>query len=123
MAVMKPRLHPLVRATAARALGLLTVVIVVTLPLAAAAQGLPQPGSRGQLLYGNHCIACHTTQMHWRDKKLVTDWPSLKVQVRRWQGTAQLNWSEEDIDDVARFLNDTYYRLQGARVAALPLPR
>ena len=46
--------------------------------------------------------------MHWRDKKLVTDWPSLKVQVRRWQGTAQLNWSDEDIDDVARFLNDTY---------------
>ena len=123
MAVMKPRLHPLVRATAARALGLLTVVIVVTLPLAAAAQGLPQPGSRGQLLYGNHCIACHTTQMHWREKKLVTDWPSLKVQVRRWQGSAQLNWSEEDIDDVARFLNDTYYRLQGARVAVLPSAR
>ena len=98
-------------------------VAALALPLAAAAQGLPQPGSRGQLLYGNHCVACHTTQMHWRDKKLVTDWPSLKVQVRRWQGTAQLNWSEEDIDDVARFLNDTYYRLPGARVALLPPPR
>ena len=95
----------------------------LALPLVAAAQGLPQPGSRGQLLYGNHCIACHTTQMHWREKKLVTDWPSLKVQVRRWQGSAQLNWSEEDIDDVARFLNDTYYRLQGARVAVLPSAR
>ena len=98
-------------------------VWALALPLAAAAQGLPQPGSRGQMLYGNHCIACHTTQMHWRDRKLVTDWPSLKVQVRRWQGTAQLNWSEEDIDDVARFLNDTYYRLQGARVAVLPSAR
>jgi mono/diheme cytochrome c family protein len=100
-----------------------TTAWALALPLVAAAQGLPQPGSRGQLLYGNHCIACHTTQMHWRDKKLVTDWPSLKVQVRRWQGTAQLNWSEEDIDDVARFLNDTYYRLQGARVAVLPSAR
>ena len=98
-------------------------VAALALPLAAAAQGLPQPGSRGQLLYGNHCVACHTTQMHWRDKKLVTDWPTLKGQVRRWQGTAQLSWSEEDIDDVARFLNDTYYRLPGARVALLPPPR
>lgn len=77
--------------------------------------------SRGQLLYGNHCIACHSTQMHWRDKKLATDWPSLKEQVRRWQGTAQLNWSETDIDDVARFLNDSFYRFPGtAKVAAAP---
>jgi hypothetical protein len=70
-----------------------------------------------------HCIACHTTQMHWRDRKLVTDWPSLKLQVRRWQAAAQLNWSEDDIDDVARFLNDTFYRLQGGgKVAGLSRP-
>jgi mono/diheme cytochrome c family protein len=79
----------------------------------------PAVTSRGQMLYANHCIACHTTQMHWRDKKLVTDWVGLKGQVRRWQGTAQLNWSEEDIDDVARFLNDTYYRLPAGKVAVL----
>jgi len=98
------------------ALGALTL-----LPLAAAAQA---PESRGQLLYGNHCIACHTTQMHWRDQKLVTDWASLKVQVRRWQGAAQLNWSEVDIDDVARFLNDTFYKLPGGgKVALAPPPR
>ena len=92
----------------------------LALPLAVAAQGLAQTGSRGQMLYGNHCVACHTTQMHWRDKKLVTDWPSLKVQVRRFQGAAQLNWSEEDIDDVARYLNDAFYRLPGGKVALLP---
>ena len=91
---------------------------------AANVQAQPAAESRGQLLYGNHCIACHTTQMHWRDKKLVTDWATLKVQVRRWQDTAQLNWSEGDIDDVARFLNDTFYKLsQGGKVAALPLPQ
>jgi len=94
--------------------------------LAAAAQGLPgSAAGRGQLLYGNHCIACHNTQMHWRDKKLATDWASLKAQVRHWQGVAQLNWSEDEIDDVARFLNDSIYRFpQGGRVAGLPtLPR
>lgn len=98
--------------------------LALALPLAAVAQGTAgvpaQPGSRGQMLYGNHCGACHSAQMHWRDRKLVTDWPSLKAQVRRWQGAAQLNWSDEDIDDVARFLNETHYRLAGAKVAALP---
>jgi mono/diheme cytochrome c family protein len=70
----------------------------------------PAP-SRGQLLYGNHCGECHTQQMHWRTQRLVRDWDSLKGQVRRWQGEARLQWSEDDIDAVARHLNDTIYRL------------
>lgn len=98
----------------------LALTVVLSL---AAATAQAQPASRGQLLYDNHCIACHSTQMHWRDKKLVADWASLKVQVRRWQATAQLNWSEDDIDDVARFLNDAFYKLpQGGKVAGLPQP-
>jgi cytochrome c2 len=66
--------------------------------------------SRGELLYTTHCVACHTTQMHWRDKRLATDWPSLKAQVQRWQATARLDWSDGDVTEVARFLNDTIYR-------------
>ena len=65
--------------------------------------------SRGQLLYGTHCIECHTTQMHWREQRLARDWPSLKAQVRRFQELAGLAWSDEDIDAVARHLNDTIY--------------
>jgi mono/diheme cytochrome c family protein len=66
--------------------------------------------SRGELLYTTHCVACHTTQMHWRDKKLATDWPSLKSQVQRWQARASLDWSDADVTEVARYLNDTIYR-------------
>ncbi|MEP6792549.1 MAG: cytochrome c [Ramlibacter sp.] len=69
----------------------------------------PSP-TRGQLLYNTHCIACHTTQMHWRDDRQATDWDSLKVQVRRWQGNAGLAWTDEDITDVARHLNNTIYK-------------
>lgn len=94
---------------------------IVVLTLLAGAGAKAQPGgteSRGRLLYGNHCIACHSTQMHWRDGKLATDWASLKAQVRRWQAAAQLNWSEDDIDDVARYLNDSFYRFAGGKIAA-----
>ena len=66
--------------------------------------------TRGELLYTTHCISCHTTQMHWRNGRLATNWDSLKVQVRRWQGNAALQWGDADIDEVSRHLNDTIYR-------------
>ena len=79
--------------------------------------------SRGQLLYVTHCIACHNAQIHWRDKRLVTDWASLRQQVRHWQAAAQLNWSDDDIDAVARYLNDSVYRVAAeGRTAALQTP-
>ncbi len=89
------------------------------------AQAQPTPESvstRGELLYSNHCIECHTTQMHWRAQRQAVDWETLKFQVRRWQGVVSLGWTEVDIDDVARFLNDTIYRFprQVSRSGQLP---
>ena len=66
--------------------------------------------TRGELLYTTHCVDCHTTQMHWRDNKQAFDWDSLKLQVRRWQGNAGLQWREADITEVSRYLNETIYR-------------
>lgn len=79
--------------------------------------------SRGELLYATHCVACHNEQMHWRDKKQVVDWASLKAQVQLWQATGLLGWSDDDVQQVARHLNDTYYRFlappaMGAATAA-----
>jgi mono/diheme cytochrome c family protein len=68
------------------------------------------PSSRGELLYATHCIACHTKQVHWRDQRIVTDPSSLTAQVARWQKNTGLNWSSEEIQDVARYLNATVYR-------------
>jgi mono/diheme cytochrome c family protein len=66
--------------------------------------------TRGELLYSTHCIFCHSAQVHWREKKLVTDWTSLQSQVRHWQGVSGLGWSNEDIAEVARYLNALHYR-------------
>lgn len=70
----------------------------------------PSPTTRGQLLYSTHCGACHSEQMHWRTLNQARDWDSLKAQVRRWQNAVALAWSEDDITEVARHLNDTIYR-------------
>ncbi|MFT3953172.1 MAG: cytochrome C [Piscinibacter sp.] len=98
-------------------LSLLSCLLAV---LAAAPVHAADSPTRGELLYGTHCIACHNSQMHWRDKRLATDWPELVAQVRRWQGVAKLGWSEDDILEVARHLNQRIYRypLIGSRASS-----
>lgn len=98
-------LLPARRIAVATGLGLAAMLM---LPGAAWAQVEP---SRGGLLYDTHCIACHRVQVHWRDQRLVNDWDSLLGQVRHWQARALLEWSDADIQEVARYLNRAVYRL------------
>jgi mono/diheme cytochrome c family protein len=66
--------------------------------------------TRGQLLYDTHCIECHNAQVHWRALSQAHDWNSLLNQVNRWQASARLGWSEDDIAEVTQHLNDTIYK-------------
>jgi hypothetical protein len=89
---------------------------VLLVPLLLIASGLaaqisqPAGSTRGELLYRTHCIACHSTQVHWRDQKIATDWSSLFAQVRRWQANVGLNWPDSTVEEVTRYLNSTIYR-------------
>ncbi|MDR4518006.1 MAG: hypothetical protein MRK00_11565 [Nitrosomonas sp.] len=65
--------------------------------------------TRGELLYSIHCISCHDSEIHWREKKLVTNWDTLKDQVERWQGNLALDWNDNDIIDVTGYLNLQFY--------------
>ena len=99
----------------------LCTALICVAPGLGAQQGA-DPGSRGALLYQNHCIECHNTQMHWRDQRLARDWDSLRAQVQRWQGVAQLGWSQVDIEEVARHLNETIYGFEPpTRTSAAPV--
>jgi hypothetical protein len=87
------------------------------------------------LLYTTHCIACHTTEVHWRDNRSASNWTSLNFQVRRWQDVVSLRWSDGEVLAVARYLNDSIYHfeqttdrlsstgLEGIRAAAGPTHR
>ena len=88
----------------------LQVIVAAALGALVAAPAAAQ--SRGELLYSTHCIACHTSQMHWRESPAATDWSSLKTQVRRWQNSAALAWNEIDILEVTRYLNESFYHFE-----------
>jgi hypothetical protein len=82
------------------------------------------------LLYDTHCKACHTTRLHWRDRRQATDWESLKQWVDRWQRQLRLEWSDADVAEVARYLNERYYhhpqgsdRSAAAGTGSTPCPR
>ena len=86
-----------------------TGAALILFTAAAVGQGSGAGRPRGELLYSTYCIGCHTTQFHWRDKKLVTDWTSLKSQVRRWQESVGLAPDEDDVVSIATYLNSLYY--------------
>ena len=76
-------------------------------------KALTADADRGRLLYDTACVQCHTTQAHWREKRLVRSWPDLVHQVTRWQAIAGQNWRTEDVHDVAAYLNGQFYKLPG----------
>ncbi|MEO8079563.1 MAG: hypothetical protein ABI641_03470 [Caldimonas sp.] len=78
--------------------------------------------NRGELLYATHCGGCHTAHMHWRAGRAVTDWKSLRAEVHKWQFAASLAWSEDDVLDVARYLNDSIYHFVDTTATAARTP-
>jgi mono/diheme cytochrome c family protein len=92
---------------------LFTLCLLCVLPALAQGQENAQrklSEARGELLYMAHCNTCHTSQVHWREQKLAADWHSLVAQVRRWQAIGGLNWNEEEVTDVANYLNAVFYK-------------
>lgn len=98
--------------------GRMRTAVIATLLLAGCTAGAPREATgpaadaaRGQLLYETACAACHTTQAHWRDKRVVRSWGDLIFQVTRWQQVAGQNWEADQVADVAAYLNRRFYGL------------
>jgi len=70
----------------------------------------PADLERGRLFYENHCRACHDSQVHIREVQTAKSLEAVRAQVARWQEVLKLQWSAEDVADVAEYLNATWYQ-------------
>lgn len=85
--------------------------------LALAVPALPlqaQDEERGRLLYETHCISCHYERVHKREreKSRVRTLTELRVEVVRRAADTKRPFTVEDLDDIAEYLNRSYYRLE-----------
>jgi mono/diheme cytochrome c family protein len=69
----------------------------------------PADTERGRLLYENHCRSCHESNVHIRQTKAAKSLKAVRADVVRWQEALTLQWSPDDVGDVAEYLNDTWY--------------
>ena len=70
---------------------------------------------RGHLLYENFCHHCHWADIHYRVNREVDSRDDLLRMVAMWQKEMRLGWHEEEVADVASYLDWVYYRFPGSR--------
>jgi mono/diheme cytochrome c family protein len=92
-----------------------TVLGAVTASLAMVFSSLPgtamaADAEHGGLLYQTRCKACHEDSVHNRNSRKAESYAALRAQVLRWSAEAGGVWTADEIDDVARYLNERYYR-------------
>lgn len=64
---------------------------------------------RGQLLYENHCTACHESMVHIRENHKADSLATVQREVIRWSEELRLGWQGVEISDVSQYLFQTYY--------------
>ena len=84
--------------------------------LALAFTSLPaaaQDPNRGKLVYETQCGGCHYERVHERErsKSRVRSLADLRDQVVLRAGQTGRPFTLEDLEDVAEYLNRSYYRL------------
>ena len=66
----------------------------------------------GQQLHDAHCMKCHDTGVYTRENRLVSSRDALTKQVKRCELNLGLRWFDKDINDVAEYLNQSFYKFK-----------
>lgn len=82
----------------------LLVCLTVSLPSAAQVD-------RGQGLYENHCQECHDNSVHTRTESKLKSVKDLRAWVRNMSIYSDLDWGNDEIDDLSQYLNQQIYKL------------
>lgn len=99
-----------------RNLGLKTLAILLFF-LANSVILLTAHAQDGASLHAENCIACHSAMtggdgsvLYTRDDQNVKSLDALGKQVNRCQSSLDLNWSTDQISNVQKYLNESFYQ-------------
>ena len=67
-------------------------------------------GSRGQMLYENHCTSCHESMVYIRAKRKASSYKDLGKWVSQRADWLNLHWGDLEKQDVLQYLNERYYQ-------------
>lgn len=98
------------------------LISLITFLSLASPLGHADPFAKGNATLGKkmleqHCISCHASSfggdgsgIYTRENRKVKDASALIQQIRTCNTNLGLNWFEDEELNVARYLNDTYYK-------------
>jgi mono/diheme cytochrome c family protein len=89
------------------------IIVVAAVSASCALPVAAQDAERGRLLYETNCLSCHYERIHKRDpaKSLVHSRTQLRVEVAQRAGLVKTRLAIEDLDDIAEYLNRSYYKM------------
>lgn len=81
---------------------------------ATAAQAQTPDAARGKSLYETHCGGCHYARLHERprERSIVHTRAELRKQVALRAALTGRPFTLEDLDDIAEYLNQSYYKFE-----------
>lgn len=64
----------------------------------------------GKTLHDANCISCHDAAVYTREDRKIADFPKLVAQVKRCDANLGSRLFDEEIEQVADYLNQAYYK-------------
>ena len=94
-------------------------ILVIAGLLALAPLAYAADAKNGQALYEANCTSCHVKLMggdkyaiHTRPNSIIHSLDSLKKRVKFCESSNGINWNDTQIDDVAAYLNEAFYKFK-----------
>jgi len=91
---------------------LLVLSTLSLLPTAIPAAVLPGDAAHGKKLHEANCLACHNPGVYTRADRRIGSLEALKEQLSMCSHQLPQSLSNDEVRDVVKYLNDTYYRFK-----------
>lgn len=85
-------------------------IIISLMTLALVSVTSPLLAGQGKDLYEKNCTRCHSTEVFTREDRGIKSLESLKTRVKQCTAAAEVKWVDEDIKNVANYLNKNFYK-------------